>query len=419
MATPDSSGLSAARSALRARQATYVPTHSQGADVTAAALDAFEELTRFAPDESSDRVRRGAFTYVRELELNRIARGESLIRRVQPGPFEDPNYFALLAYQAASLELAWDRMAPAAPKHLFSSFLLGTAHEPEVNAVAIRVHSDDYRLVLLNSGLVDFVYQAAKVIVAAASPQRSTEGHSLVRATFGPQSAVEHLKTDPEPAERLYRTLEAYFFGGYPRASAFEIVPMEQHPPLALLVSLAERWIIGHEYGHGIAPPVTNAPPGVNLDIAEEYFADCSATTATVLSAALLDAVPPEFPLASAIFALGCLDVLQRAHRLVRTGTEDRSEKMARTHPEPCDRAHEVVNCFKRFFDVQYLENNLFDLDYGVREAAPENHGFTEARRVVAFSYADSLRAVWKQVRERLLEDHRKQRPLHPIWGPA
>ena len=36
MATPDLSGLNAARSALRARQATYVPTHSQGADVTAA-----------------------------------------------------------------------------------------------------------------------------------------------------------------------------------------------------------------------------------------------------------------------------------------------------------------------------------------------------------------------------------------------
>jgi hypothetical protein len=59
----------------------------------------------------------------------------------------------------------------------------------------------------------------------------------------------------------------------------------------------------------------------------------------------------------------------------------------------------------------------LFDLDYVVREAAPEERGFTEARRVVAFSYANSLRAVWKQVRERLLGDHRKQRPLHPIWG--
>lgn len=59
----------------------------------------------------------------------------------------------------------------------------------------------------------------------------------------------------------------------------------------------------------------------------------------------------------------------------------------------------------------------LFDLDYVVREAAPEEHGFTEARRVVAFSYANSLRAVWKQVRERLLEDHRKQRPLHSIRG--
>jgi hypothetical protein len=414
----DSRDLDAARSALRDRQATYILTWSHERDVTAASLEAFSAFHRYSRDYRSDRVRRGSFTYVKELEVERLARGEALIRRVQPGPFEDPVYFALLAYQAASLELAWDRMAPAAPSALFASTLLGTAHEPEVNAISVRFRSGAHQVVIVNSGLVDFVYQAAKSIVAAAEPRRSDDGRSLVSATFGAQSAREYLQSNQEPVDRLYRTLEAYFFHGYPRAFSDEVVVEEHHPPLALLVGLAERWIVGHEYGHKLVPSLTNAPREANVDIVEEYFADYAATAATVLSAGLLDAVPPEFPLASAIFTLTCLDIIQRAHRLVRTGIEQQDSDVAATHPTHVDRVEQVINCFRRFFDVRYTPDHLFELDYVVREHIPEEHGFSEARRTVAYSYAESLWAVWKQTRERLLEDYHQNRPLHPFWGP-
>lgn len=415
MAKPYAPGLILARKALGTRQATYVPTRPLNADVTAACLDSFTQVTLFAPTDDPGVVRRGAYRYYKDLELERIARGKSIIRRVQPGPFEDPAYLAILAFEAASLELAWERLAPSAPPGLFPTYLLGTVHGPDVNAYSAHTTADGYRLVVINSGLVDFIYQSAKVIVAAASPERTANGPALVHASFGAQSAIEHIETDPEPADRLYRTLAAYFFDGYPRAFSNEIVPEAHHPVLSLLVGLAERWIIAHEYGHGIAPEITDPPPGVNVGIAEEYFSDAAATIATVYSAGWLDNVPPEFPLGSAIFALACIDVLDRAHQLISTGAETEHPAPSPSHPTPRDRARQVLSCFRQYFDVSYADNN-FNLSYVLREECPEEHGFTEPKRVVAFSYANALEAIWSQVRPRLLDDYINKRPLHPIW---
>src|SRR5215212_8132310 len=92
--------LEEARSILRAEQRRVVDPRLLDLNdrpVTEAALERYKEMTRLVPDEASDRVRRGAFTYDSELEGERIARGEALIRRVEPGPFEDANYFATLA----------------------------------------------------------------------------------------------------------------------------------------------------------------------------------------------------------------------------------------------------------------------------------------------------------------------------------
>jgi hypothetical protein len=322
----------------------------------------------------------------------------------------------MLAYQAASIELAYKSIVPFGPPGFVSKALLGTVHEPDVNAMSKRVGDGEYQIVLLNSGLVDFVYQAAKSIVAASAPKLSASGQRLAQAHFDARSIAERLRTDPEPAERLYRTLEAYFFGGYPRAFSDETVPDEQHPVLSTTVGMAERWIIGHEYAHGFAPPMADAPAEVNVDIAEEFFADANATIATVWSAAQLDGMPPEVSVGGAVFALACMDVLGRAYRILRTGDERQPEVAHPTHPKPRDRATEVMNRFLQFFDVQYVEDKISDLSFVLREQAPAENGFTAARRETAFSYANSLLAVWACVSERLREDNRQKRPLHPIW---
>jgi hypothetical protein len=225
------------------------------------------------------------------------------------------------------------------------------------------------------------------------------------------------LVSDNSPAERLYRTLEAYFFNGYPRASAFEMIPDEHYPMLSLIVGMAERWVIGHEYGHGLAPSLDKAPASVDSDKAEEYFADNNATIVTVFSAGRLDAVPPEFSIGGAIFTLACLDLLRKALNIVFTGMEAATDTGEVTHPEARVRALEVLNCFRKFFDVDYHPNGLFDLSFILRQKAPETHNFSTEHSRRAYAYANVLQIVWEPVKERLLEDFIDKRPLHPIWG--
>lgn len=264
---PVDPALDSARKRLRVEQpvlAGIAPPSSIGQSRTDAALERLQEITRFKPTEEPNTVRRGAFKYDRELESERIGRAQSLILRVAPGPFEDPNYFAILAYQAASVEMAY-RFIPEAFKDkgtgqgasrpdLFSKFLLGTVHAPVVNAFSDKVAKDGYSIVLLKSGLVDFIYQAAKAVVEALNPSLSDDDRSGVTERYDPEMVRARLVSDPGSVERLYRTLEAYFFRGYPRASWGETIPQEYDPVLGLLVGLAERWVIGHEYGHGLLP---------------------------------------------------------------------------------------------------------------------------------------------------------------------
>jgi hypothetical protein len=407
-----------ARALLRKCQCEYTKTEklrSSNPLVTDIALKFLEEMTRFVPTENPRIVRRAAFRYDRELEGDRIAGAQALIRRVAPIPLEDPNYFAMLAYQAASIEMVYEQLASQSTEHdRFSKYLLGTVHTPDTNAFVQKVKSDGYTIVILHSGLVDFIYQAAKVVVEALKPSRSANGRSAVSAAFDLKIIQEGLDLDNGPAERLYRTLESYFFNGYPRASAFEIIPDEHYPVLSLIVGMAERWIIGHEYGHGLVPSFEQAPATVNAYRAEEYFADNNSTIVTVLSAGKLDAVPPEFSIGAAIFTLACFDLLQKALNIAATGIEKTSDST--THPKARDRARAVINCLRQFFDVDYHPNGLFDLSFVLREKAPKDHNFSGEHSKRAYAYANVLQTVWKPVKERLFEDFRRKRPLHPIW---
>jgi hypothetical protein len=186
--------------------------------------------------------------------------------------------------------------------------------------------------------------------------------------------------------------------------------------PLSLIVGIAERWVIGHEYGHGLAPSFEQTPARVNADKAEEYFSDCNATIATVFSAGKLDAVPPEFPLGGAIFALSCLDILEKGFNTLWTGKETGADASSVTHPESRDRAVAVINCLRQFFDVEYHSNGLFELEFTLRAEVPKTHNFSNEHSKRAYAYANVLQTVWKPVKERLLEDFHRKRPLHQLW---
>ena len=399
-------GLDVARAALRAEQGG-----GRGPDVTDEALVRFAELTRVVEDPPTGRWRRGAFTYVPEFEADRIRRGEDLIRRVQPGPAEDPNYFALLAYQAASIELV------QSGGRGFDHFLLGTIHAPQVNAFAQHLEAAGHTIVALNSGLVDFVYQAAKCVIEAIRPRVNEPGkRGLVVADAALDTVRANLAADPAPADRLYATLAAYFFDGYPRASSAELVPLVEQPPLSMTVGFAERWIIAHEYGHGLAveymPP---APSGIDPRHHEEFFGDAAATIVTVLSADRLDAVPPEFALAGAIFVLAALDVLDQALYLLLTGEPRPHDGATPTHPAPRERTRRVIATFRARFDV-IREPSYTTVRPRTEPPGPGPHSFTATDESRAYRHAHVLHEIWNLVRSPLLADRRAGRSLHPMW---
>lgn len=409
-------GLAEARRFLReeqARAATGAPgfPYANLESVTEQSLSLLRAQRRFVPTSDVNMVRRGVFRFDRGSEEERIRRSEELVRRVEPGPFEDPGYFAFLAYEATSIEMALPKL-----KERFSRFLLGTIHEASVNAFSERFDSTGYTVVLLHSGFIDLIYQSAKAVVEALHPVRTSDSSSFVHATMDLEKIRAELKANDAPVNRVYRTLESYFFKGYPRAFSNETLLEEHVPMLEVLVYMAERWTVAHEYGHGLALGLDFSKAPGSSSWAEEFFADNSAAILTVLSAESLDALPPEFALSGGNFTLACLDILRRAYSVVTTGREG-GDSGTETHPPYKLRAEQNIAVFRQFFNVQYREGGAgFDLDFINRKEAPAEHSFGSEHRDRVYANSNVLFEIWPAVKERLEQQFKAKRPLHKIW---
>ncbi len=384
------------------------------------ALARLNEYRDFQPTKDPRLVtRKDRLKYDRELEEKRIALAEDLVRRVDPGPHEDPIYLALLAYEAAAIEVALsDRPNPNRTNQGWSKFLLGTIHSPVLNAFAYRLDMSEYTVVALFSALIEFAYQASKAVVAATNPKRSSDGKRFVTTDFSAEHIAAQIEHNPEASERLYRTLEAYFFTGYPRAFANEHVPDEHVIPLTLLISMTERWIIAHEFGHGLIADMGVNQKSAQYPKSEEFAADNIATMLTAMSAVKLDAVPPEFSLIGGTFALACLDIFRRGLSIVRLGKEFKDVGDAE-HPPNMARAQNIVKVFNTF-----IETDSDKQSSGITMSLILDHNRklvdTEAAHLVtqrAFQYPNVLLAIWNVVRPRLLKDYKSKRSLHPMWG--
>ncbi len=366
------------------------------------------EVRTFVPTENPYIVRRGPFNYVRKTEEERIKRAEDIIKRIQPGPYEDPNYIALLAYQAASIEMVW----PEQDQDRFQGIIFGTVHIPEVNALATPSITTGVTSIAFHSAIIDFVYQAAKVVVEALNPMRGQSGVTV--ETFH-DKILENLKNNPSPIFRFYKTLEKYFYFGYPRAFFNEEIKDEHGPVLSILVSLAERWIIAHEYGHNFAQG-RNFHMAQNPLWAEEYFADQNATILSVLSAYELDAIAPEFALSAGHFVLTCLGILSKTETILKNENEP-VDDIDPFHPPISERADQIINHFRQFFDVNYNNNKMLpDLTFILREAPPSNHAFGRELSKRVFFNSNILNLIWSHVIDLLIKQKQSKRKLHSIW---
>jgi hypothetical protein len=433
------SGLAQARQILRNEQAKY-PTRGGvirsivGESTLTPALAFVNERRNFHPSTKvAGYVSRSGYTFDPKLEERRIALAEDLIRRTDPGPFEDPNYLALMAYQTASVELALsDNIQGQNIDWGWSRFLLGTIHSPEVQSQSLTSFfqtsssSQDYTIVWLNSALIEYFYQAAKALIAALHPVWSTVPGTTVTFEFTEQHIRDELARNQEPVERLYRTLEAYFFAGYPRAYYNESVPEEHRIPLNQLIDITERWVIAHEYGHGFAARMGFAArayeqDNVHAGRAEEYFSDDNATILTVMSAARLDAVRPHVSLAGPAFALACVEVLRRGLSVLRCDRVLRDTGDSK-HPPNEMRIRNVLTAFDFYFeDNSPPDGSGIDLNLVHRppDWKPVDSEERKQLHAATFRWANALLMIWDKVRPRLHEDRENKRPLHPMWDPA
>jgi hypothetical protein len=421
-----------ARRYLRELQMTNAPNEGiftfDQADNMEQTIQALRLQRQFTKTDDPAVVRRGIFKFDREKETKRISRAEELIRRVDPGPFEDPTFLALLAYQAASVELVLlDLLVQKKAQERLSKILLGTVHRAKVDASAYILTKRGYTIIALNSGLVDFIYQAAKAVIEALNPARPANGGSAVAHTTDLGVISDGLRTNAAPIDRVWKILESYFFKGYPRVYWNETVNEEHGPPLSILISMAERWVIAHEYGHNLADYLTTRAVN-DQDIAgkrgaglqnphwtEEFLADTLATINTVQSAAYLDGLPPESSLSGGSFALACADILEKSLAILRTGDVSKVEK-SKTHPPCRTRAEANIAAFNRYFDVEYTGTRTSDLSFRSEQEMPNLHPFSSERSQVALLPANVLLKIWNGIKDILMNQFLQKRPLHPMW---
>lgn len=415
-AGPQQDNLDAARRCLREKQEEAALKSGvrwlKNTDNKERTLQALSWRRQFTKTNDPAVVKRGVFKFDRKQEEERINLAEELVRRVEPGPFESPNYLALLAYQAASVELVLSGLIEK--KERLSKVLLGTIYRPDVNAGAYKQDTYGYTIVAVNSGLVELIYQAAKAVTEALNPVHAANGRSGVVWKKDLEEISAGLSNNSAPINRVWKTLEAYFFYGKPRAYWKETVKEEYQWPLGILISMAERFAIAHEYGHGLR--IEQSGSGNQYSKTkeeywdEEYGADAIATIATALSAQILDAYSPEFPLSGGLFCLSCIDILRKTLVVLRNGTvpEDTGSD---THPPNKKRQEQIIEVFRHY------EGGTLDVGLVAPRKTPDGSSFSSDRSEAAFLNADVLQMIWEYVKEILLRQP-KDRHLHPMWNP-
>lgn len=360
-------------------------------------------------------IRAGSFKYPAQIEELRWQRTRDIIRRVVPGPNEDPVYLEIIARQAASIELflrqEYTDTPNAKPSAMLDRVWIGTVAQPRPNASG-QVVGGDF-LIVLPDGLMTYLYQAAKAVVLSARPVATGSG-GIQGLSLAPDDVEQVLEANPVPERLLHATLHSWLFGGVPRAAGYSPPPPPYVAPLTLLVTFAERFVVGHEYSHlfvhrfaragGLAgrtpPPSWSA---LSESARQELLADASAFFLTVASGREVDQLPPAVALQGAFFTLTALDIAFKTVDVMRCGRVQPVDDSA-SHP-PLQRRLEQLKALYR----QHV------LEHGPAGVADE----IDSAIASAVAPSRVLDQLWRRVRTRLVDASRQGAKLHRIWGEA
>ncbi|HEV3173100.1 MAG TPA: hypothetical protein VGZ32_22325 [Actinocrinis sp.] len=332
-------GLSFARQVLRDKQALWgalagaVPV----ADGRGAALARAEErvagMKRIDPD-----IIDGKWRYDSARERERQSLTREIIERVNPGPYEDPRFMAMLARQAASVELAVrGGIGTQATAEVLERIIVGTTGEPRSEAYSEPVAAGV--VVAVSGGMMEFLYQGAKAVALAWPPTNPAAGYAQGVSVL-PERIEAALATDPYPIELLRDTLTAWLYEGRPRAIHSRLPPVEVHAPITLLINGAERFILAHEYGHAlihhlhVLAPDAAVPGDCSEAWRREFAADAFAVQAVVASSRTLDRLPANMGLLGAMLAMKACEIFDEAFVIsATTGDQPKAPAVSLSHP--------------------------------------------------------------------------------------
>lgn len=394
----DESSLDIGRQLLQLHQSTWATNHLVPAPAGSALDQALSELEirrSHADDENSIAID-GVFNYDLESEKRRWDRTERIIRRVDPGKYEDANYLEMLARQAATVELQIIESDPNTEIHL-GKILFGTIGQPRSEATTRLV--GNVVVIELSAGLVTLMYQLAKAAVLA-SKLMDPHGDAAVSVNAKLDEVQRVLIDNPEPERIVYETIINYIYRGVPKPITSSIPDPEYHPPLTLLTMYAERSVIAHEYGHALTD-FFNVIDFEDVDQQliskhwqREFRADIFSASMVGLSAANQDRVAPNIAFNGSLFAFKVHEILDQVVTLVH-GKKLDSKWQSETHPPYEQRMKLVIDAYKDWFED------------------PEDP-FTDHRGML--QWHPVIEVLWDRVRPKVIDEIASDRAVHPIW---
>jgi hypothetical protein len=312
--------LMSAREHIRREQAKWAdPTTPPQTDALDVALSYLEQRRKQPVVDGV--VSDGWFRYDAANEQLRWDRTEAVLRRVEPGPYEDPRYIEMLARQAASIEL----LIPDGPLDP-GRVLLGTTGETSNHSATSLSHG--YAVVLLSAGMIECMWQLAKCVTLTYVRKEVPDARG-VSFSVDPDVIAEHLRTDSSAIDLMADNLASWIYDGTPRSSTSKMPAPELHGPLQLLINGAERFTIAHEYGHAFFDVLDTTGPLPPHEC--ELRADTFALKLTRDSAAALDRLPANMALSGAVLAMKANQLIDLALAIARTGKPTPPESL--THP--------------------------------------------------------------------------------------
>lgn len=327
----------------------FTPPYEEG-EVIKLAYKAANEREAKAIFKGDD-VFLGVFKFDVQLERLRWNRTRDLIFRANPSVYENPFMLEILARQAASIEIILRQEHTNTINKQNSAqldrLLLFTV--PSKNFDAASGSIDDHHIVYLSSGLTSYLYMAAKSVVLSWKPIEAKNSAVAFKAT--PEAIKQVLSEDPNVEQLLYKTLHTWIVDGYPQFETNNPPPLQYHPPLGMLITHAERFVIAHEYGH-----IFTRLLGVELRQKwnVEYEADKFAYNMALTSASILDRLPPNISIQGAFFVLTAIDVMRKAITTVMCGYVPK-DLGSKSHPPATHRLARL----KRLFQEDIAESAL------------------------------------------------------------